>query len=531
MQALRRRTAQAIVQIERRQKRQSVKKSAIMRGNREAKERLRNEVVRKNRLLVKQQVWEEHYLGELKSSEGWLSNQRKRITRDLDMSQWEKNQQKRLRTLQSKLTIAREDLLLEREERRKMPENHVTVSSRRCRATDRAYNDSRCVQKGDRIAIKATDGPCARYRGQIGTVIAVNKQRRVCVVEGMTIVSFPAYLAILTGPDGEQQRQARAPKDAPLYTLFSEPSYDPEHLVLLPIPFSHMRMVRTVLNDAGEKEDVILGHLTPQDLIAMGQKEKAYEIERSRFESPGRTAAKVAKAKAAEQRTTKAFIPDESETEDTKLAREQTKMGQTQGATNKEPGRLTKLYNRLTGKKPPEEKDKYEDFVKDDPTTPSDTLRLDIDTPSWTPTLLRAPLPGTIIDELRGKYSKFRTRHDPDFVKRMQRIDSEKQSRERLIKSGGEVLDTPRKEAMLSLQAQRRDERVKRGPLNEKALEGIGRLMWERGMRLDPIQEIEVNRRRAKEQRKQLGGAVADLVAAGHTRDVGESRLGEVEAR
>ena len=44
------------------------------------------------------------------------------------------------------------------------------------------------LQKGDRIVIKATEGPCARYRGEIGTVIAVNKQRKVCVVEGMTIV-------------------------------------------------------------------------------------------------------------------------------------------------------------------------------------------------------------------------------------------------------------------------------------------------------------------------------------------------------
>ena len=46
------------------------------------------------------------------------------------------------------------------------------------------------------MAIKATEGPCARYRGRIGTVVAVNKQRRVCVVEGMTIVRVSACLLI-----------------------------------------------------------------------------------------------------------------------------------------------------------------------------------------------------------------------------------------------------------------------------------------------------------------------------------------------
>lgn len=130
MQALRQRTVQAIAQIERRQKRQSVKKSAALRRERENKEIKRNEVLRKNRNLVRQEAWEEHYLGELKSSKGWLSNQREKMPKEVAMSQWEKNQQKRLRMLQAKLKIAGETLLLEREERRKMPEYHVAVSPR-----------------------------------------------------------------------------------------------------------------------------------------------------------------------------------------------------------------------------------------------------------------------------------------------------------------------------------------------------------------------------------------------------------------
>lgn len=128
MQALRQRTVQAISQIERRQKRQSVKKSAQSRLHRRYKETERNDILRKNRLLVKQEAWEELFLGELKSSKGWLSSQKEGMSQDIAMGQWEKNQQKRLRMLQAKLAIARETLLLEREERRKMPEYHVAVS-------------------------------------------------------------------------------------------------------------------------------------------------------------------------------------------------------------------------------------------------------------------------------------------------------------------------------------------------------------------------------------------------------------------
>ena len=292
-----------------------------------------------------------------------------------------------------------------------------------------------------------------------------------------------------------------------------------------------MRIVKTVINGAGEKEDVVLGRLTPQDLLAMGQKQSAYQIENSHIESPGKIAAKAAQAKAAETRTAQASAPSEPESEDQKLAREQSTTDPTPAKLKKEPGRLTKLYNRITGRKPPEEIKEDEELLKDDPTTPSDTLRLDIDTPTWTPTLLRAPLPGSVIDELRGKYSKFRTRHDPEFLKRMQRIDSARQLRERWVKSGAGLLDTPRQEAALRSQAKRRDERLKRGPLDEETLEGIGRLMWERGMRLDPRQEIEVKRREEKEKRKQLGGAVANLVAAEHAGEVGRKEVGEIEAR
>ncbi|KAJ6113650.1 hypothetical protein N7523_006967 [Penicillium sp. IBT 18751x] len=46
-----------------------------------------------------------------------------------------------------------------------------------------------------------------------------------------------------------------------------------------------------------------------------------------------------------------------------------------------------------------------------------DTSRYEVDIPSWTPTLESAPFPSSVLDELRNKYSRFRKRHDPEYVR------------------------------------------------------------------------------------------------------------------
>jgi len=46
-----------------------------------------------------------------------------------------------------------------------------------------------------------------------------------------------------------------------------------------------------------------------------------------------------------------------------------------------------------------------------------DTLRFQVDAKTHLPSILEPPMPKTVIDELRNKYSKFRTRHDPQWVK------------------------------------------------------------------------------------------------------------------
>jgi large subunit ribosomal protein L24 len=46
-----------------------------------------------------------------------------------------------------------------------------------------------------------------------------------------------------------------------------------------------------------------------------------------------------------------------------------------------------------------------------------DTTRMAAETSTFTPTLAQPPMPSSVIDELRNKYSRFRTRHDPEYLK------------------------------------------------------------------------------------------------------------------
>lgn len=46
-----------------------------------------------------------------------------------------------------------------------------------------------------------------------------------------------------------------------------------------------------------------------------------------------------------------------------------------------------------------------------------DTLRMHVDNATWIPSLANSPFPSSVIDELRNKYSRFRARHDPEYVR------------------------------------------------------------------------------------------------------------------
>lgn len=67
----------------------------------------------------------------------------------------------------------------------------------------------------------------------------------------------------------------------------------------------------------------------------------------------------------------------------------------------------------------------YEDF--DD-----DTLRISVEEQTFRPFLLHPPMPLSVIDELRNKYSKFRTRHDFDFIEKKELEEAKLEKRKEL---------------------------------------------------------------------------------------------------
>ncbi|KXG45320.1 uncharacterized protein PGRI_042330 [Penicillium griseofulvum] len=52
-----------------------------------------------------------------------------------------------------------------------------------------------------------------------------------------------------------------------------------------------------------------------------------------------------------------------------------------------------------------------------------DTTRMAVEVSTFTPSLEQPPMPSTVIDELRNKYSRFRTRHDPEYLREKMRED------------------------------------------------------------------------------------------------------------
>lgn len=102
---------------------------------------------------------------------------------------------------------------------------------------------------------------------------------------------------------------------------------------------------------------------------------------------------------------------------------------------------------------------------------PSDTIRADVEEPTFVPSLLEPPLPGGLIDELRNRYSKFRTRHEEEYVLR-----KEQEEQERLAKRKEHLtMLTPIQE----LNRQKRELRRARGQpeLSEEMLGKIGEVI------------------------------------------------------
>ncbi|TKA81566.1 hypothetical protein B0A55_03016 [Friedmanniomyces simplex] len=127
---------------------------------------------------------------------------------------------------------------------------------------------------------------------------------------------------------------------------------------------------------------------------------------------------------------------------------------------------------------PPKADPIYEDYQ-------DDTLRITVEEQTFRPFLLHPPMPLTIIDELRNKYSKFRTRHDWEYVEKKELEDAKVEKRKELVKG----MRTPSQE----LAEVRRQERMEEGDteLSEEQLARIGEVIArERGKAVGVVKGI-----------------------------------------
>ena len=101
----------------------------------------------------------------------------------------------------------------------------------------------------------------------------------------------------------------------------------------------------------------------------------------------------------------------------------------------------------------------------------ADTTRADVQEATFVPTLLRAPMPEGLVNELRNRYSKFRTRHEAWYVeKKIAEAEAPKRAKKEV-----DTMLTPQEE----FNRQRKEERRVLGQpeLTEGMLEKIGELM------------------------------------------------------
>lgn len=102
---------------------------------------------------------------------------------------------------------------------------------------------------------------------------------------------------------------------------------------------------------------------------------------------------------------------------------------------------------------------------------PSDTLRIDVERKTFVPTLLRPPMPPEVIDELRNKYSKFRTRHDEEYLAKKRSEDEEMWNKKEMAK----LMEPPVK--TLNRQLRREAKKEPKPKLSDKTLLRIGETM------------------------------------------------------
>jgi large subunit ribosomal protein L24 len=130
------------------------------------------------------------------------------------------------------------------------------------------------------------------------------------------------------------------------------------------------------------------------------------------------------------------------------------------------PGSITLREKRLKGASP--SKTAAEKAAARANNKASDTLRMEVEEKTFVPSLLSPPMPGSVIDELRNKYSIFRTRHDPEYISAKMAEDEAAEAKKALSKT----MRTPLGEIN---RLERKLRRAKgKGKLTDQMLERIG---------------------------------------------------------
>ncbi len=102
---------------------------------------------------------------------------------------------------------------------------------------------------------------------------------------------------------------------------------------------------------------------------------------------------------------------------------------------------------------------------------PGDTLRIEVEAKTFVPTLLRPPMPEHIMEELRNRFSRFRTRHEPEYIAKKEAEAAEKVQRRKMV----QTMRTPLQE----FHTQQKALRKARGQpvLTDEMLQKIGQVI------------------------------------------------------
>lgn len=136
------------------------------------------------------------------------------------------------------------------------------------------------------------------------------------------------------------------------------------------------------------------------------------------------------------------------------------------------PGTLEKIRGPQVARLPPK-------TLSNEPSWDDDTLRITSEQVTFTPVLTYTTLNAqgtpadTVLDELRNKYSKRRTRHDPEFIEKMEEIDAAREEKN----AGYKKMDTPLMQVNSKIAEEIKAFKTAR-QAKEGSLESVGQAVW-----------------------------------------------------